>query len=369
MKKLLQKISPKRFGDYWKKIRKSKKLDKNLVFISDEFIKSKSYQMVSNQWHIYNISHYKSLIEENISKLGISIFGHYHNFFHLEQNLLKNLFNSINLDEVKLTKSNILKRHKGLNLQENITHNYLLLLLFYNLKKTKYFKFLRYLKDRTYLEYGNPFIHLDNYKISSDKIISLFDLEYIEKIVDLKKKKILEIGAGSGRTSDCIMSVRKCSNYTICDIPPAIYLSYRRLKIRFPKKKINLLINENNEKNLLKRINQSDISFIFPHQLELIKKKTFDITIAIDCLHEMDKKTLEYYFRNISLLSDNIYFSIWKKIKNWYSGGLLRKTENLNFDNRDYPIPKKWKLKMKKELRFPSNFYGVGYYIPKNIKK
>tara|TARA_Y100000591_G_C21791349_1_gene676728 strand:- start:1203 stop:1433 length:231 start_codon:yes stop_codon:yes gene_type:complete len=57
--------------------------------------------------------------------------------------------------------------------------------------------------------------------------------------------------------------------------------------------------------------------------------------------------------------------NFWKKIKNWYSGSVLKKTERLNFDDNDYPIPKTWKLKFKKELRFPASFYGIGYYISK----
>ena len=80
MKKLIQKIYPKRFGNFWKKIKKNKKINKDLVFISDEFIRSDSYSMVSNQWHIYNIYHYKTLLENKTSELGTSIFGHYHNF-------------------------------------------------------------------------------------------------------------------------------------------------------------------------------------------------------------------------------------------------------------------------------------------------
>ena len=146
------------------------------------------------------------------------------------------------------------------------------------------------------------------------------------------------------------MSIRKCSQYTICDIPPAIFLSYKRLKLRFPKKKIKLLIDENNPENLVKKIKDSDISFIFPHQIELIKNKIYDITIAIDCFHEMDQQTLKYYFKHISVISNQIYFSVWKKIKNWYSGGLLKKTEKLNFDDNDYPIPKTWKLKNQKRV-------------------
>ena len=367
MKKLIQKIFPKRFGSYWQKIKKNPRLDKELILISEEFIKSKSYSMVSNQWHIYNISHYKTLAENDPQKFGTTIFGHYHNFFYLDRSLLKNLYRFINHKKVQKIKTNILKTHEGLNLNEIINHNYLLLLLFYNLKKTKYFKFIKLLKNKTYLNYGNPYIEIDNLKITSDKIISLFDLEYIEKLGNLKKKNILEIGAGSGRTSDCVMSVRNCSQYTICDIPPAIFLSYKRLRSSFPQKKITLLIDENDPKKLIKKIKSSDISFIFPHQLELITEKFYDITIAIDCLHEMDHETLKYYFKNISLISNKVYFSIWKKVKNWYSGGFLKKTEKLDFDDNDYPIPKKWRLKIKKELRFPSSFYGVGYTIPKKF--
>ena len=368
MKKLIQKIYPKRFGNFWKKIKKNKKINKDLVFISDEFIRSDSYSMVSNQWHIYNIYHYKTLLENKTSELGTSIFGHYHNFFHLDKNLVKNLFRAINDKEIQKVKLNILKKHKDLNLEENINHNFLLLLLFNNLKKTKYFKFLKNLKDKTYLSHGNPYITINTFKVTSDKIISLFDLENIEKLTNIKGKRILEIGAGSGRTADCIMSIRNCSCYTICDIPPAIFLSYKRLKSRFPQKKIKLLIDENDPKNLIKKIKENEISFIFPHQINLIKKKIYDITIAIDCFHEMDQKTLKYYFKNTSVISNRIYFSIWKKIKNWYSGGILKKTERLNFDDNDYPIPKNWKLKFKKELRFPASFYGIGYNIfKKNI--
>ncbi len=237
MKKFIQKIYPQRFGSFWKKIRNTKKLDKDLIFMSDEFIKSESYKMVSNQWHIYNIYHYKILLENNLSKLGTSIFGYYLNFFYLDNFLIKNLFKNVDDKKVQKIKTNILKIHKDCNLKDNISYNYLLLLLFYNLKKTKYFKYLKNLNDKTYLDYGNPFINIDGFKITSDKITSLFDLEYIEKLTKLKNKNILEIGAGSGRTSDCIISIGKCANYTICDIPPAIFLSFKRLKKSFPKKK------------------------------------------------------------------------------------------------------------------------------------
>ena len=63
-----------------------------------------------------------------------------------------------------------------------------------------------------------------------------------EKILDtfegVKINKILEIGAGSGRTSEAILSIKKDTKYIICDIHPAIYITYKRLKIAIHNKKI-----------------------------------------------------------------------------------------------------------------------------------
>ncbi len=130
-----------------------------------------------------------------------------------------------------------------------------------------------------------------------DKIVSLFDLEKISKFIQLQSvNNILEIGAGSGRLSECIItnysSVKK---YVICDIPPALYISYKRIKLGFPNKKVSLLISNNKQEALNNELRNNDISFIFPHQLSLINKKLFNLTAAIDCFHEMDRKTISVF--------------------------------------------------------------------------
>ena len=84
----------------------------------------------------------------------------------------------------------------------------LCLLLFENLKLSKCFKYLKNLDDKTYCGFEHPFIQIDDYKISSDKIISLFDFEKISAFYNLNEKnKVLEIGAGSGRLCECILSI------------------------------------------------------------------------------------------------------------------------------------------------------------------
>ena len=111
----------------------------------------------------------------------------------------------------------------------------------------------------------------------------------------------------------------------MCDIAPAIYLSYKRLKLAFPDKIITLLIDINNNVELEEKIEKSDIIFIFPHQLELLSKKSIDLIMAIDCMHEMDKDTIQYYFKSFNHITKNFYLSIWDKTDVPYSKNILKK--------------------------------------------
>ena len=73
---LIRKLFPQRFDKFWKKIDQSK-FSNELVKITNSFLNSKSYRSVSNQWHVYNISHYRSLLKNSTKKLGTELFNHY----------------------------------------------------------------------------------------------------------------------------------------------------------------------------------------------------------------------------------------------------------------------------------------------------
>ncbi len=352
------------FKKFWKKNKSSKNFDKDLKFITEVFIKSSSYDFVSKQWQKLNINDYKTIKEHGLTKYGSKISTHYFTFAEFQDEHLENLL-SKKFDQKKIKlNSNIFKKQKEFNYKYSINYNILCLLLFEKLKKSKVFNKLKLLKDNTFLDSEYPFIRIENHNITTDKIVSLFDYEYINNFKSLKKKlKVMEIGAGAGRVAECLLSINNKLKYTICDIPPSIFISYKRLKKSFPKKKIKLLIDENNQEKLVKNLKNNDISFILPHQLDLIKDFYFDISLAIDCLHEMDKKTINSYFNSISKNSKYFYFSIWQKTKNWDSKSFLKKTERLDFNKGDYLIPEKWKKTFKKKLVFPSNQIALGYKV------
>ncbi len=367
IKKIYKKIFPKKFGNFWNTIKDNKNIDNDLRFISESFINSDSYKYVSNQWHLYNIISYNSLINSGLNNYGSEISTHYFTFKDYENNHLNNLFKDKDSSLNNLN-VNIFKKHKNFNFKESILYNSLCTLMYENLKSTNYYKYLKFLKDETFLGYNDPYININDEKISTDKINSLFDFEKIDSFYNFNENDhILEIGSGSGRFSDCILSIKKNLNYTICEIPPSMYISYKRLKKSFPNKKIEILINCNSNENIMEKIKKNNISLIFPHQLNFIKEKFFNLTIAIDCLHEMDKKTLKRYFNNINTISEKMYFSILEKTKNWNSAGIIKKTERLNFNKNDYPIPDSWNNIFKEYLKFPSNYIGVGYDIKDSL--
>ena len=364
LRRFYNKIFPERFGPYWKKIEKNSKLDADIRYITNTFIKSESYKYVSNFWHILNKANYRSLINEGFDGYGTNISNSYFTFNYFKDEYLPNCFSKLeNVNEINL-KAEIFKKQKNFNYKESCIYNYLCLLLFENLKKTKYFDYLHKLKDETYLGFSDPFIKIDGINVSTDKLISLFDLEKINSFKKLEGiNTLLEIGSGSGRLSECILTFHNKINYVICDIPPAIYISYKRLKLAFPNKKISLLLDNNDKESLTQKIKNNDISFIFPHQLKFINSKYFDIILAVDCLHEMDKEIQNLYFSFVDNLTKNFYFSIWNKTKNHYSKSLFKKTERLDFNKGDYAIPKNWENIFKENLIFPSNYLGLGYNI------
>ena len=56
--------------------------------------------------------------------------------------------------------------------------------------------------------------------------------------------KILEIGAGSGRTSEVFITLNENLNYVICDIPIASVIAFQKIKKSFPNKKISNAIRD-----------------------------------------------------------------------------------------------------------------------------
>ncbi|MDC0417669.1 putative sugar O-methyltransferase [Candidatus Pelagibacter sp.] len=347
---------------YWLKNKTSFDLDNELKKMIDFFIQSKSYELMSNYWNYLNIKNLKQIKEQNIENYSTTIARNYYTWIDVSNDNIKQSILNVQNDFIS-EKVNLYKKQINLSYTDSMKHNNLTYLLYLNLKKLDLLDKLNYLSDEGYLTYNDPFLEINENNISQDKINSIFDYDNINKFSSFTdKKNILEIGAGSGRTSQAILTFNKDLKYTICDIPPALFISYERLKNVFRNKKIGLLYSLN-EDELINEIKNYDISFIMPHQLNFFKNKNFDLTIAIDCIHEMDIETIKKYFYNINRFSKLFYFSVWKKTIVPFSGIFRSYSNNLDYFSNDYQIPKNWEKIYEKDLIFPSNFISSGYQI------
>ena len=352
------------FKRFWSKNSNNSSIEKNLKEITDLFINSESYNFVSNYWNYLNIKNFKQIINHGgIKNYANTIAKNYYYLDRFEDKDIKQTCEKIKNDLINF-KFNLFKKQEYLNYGESIHYNTVIALLYLNLKKKRIFEKLKDLSDEGYLGFNDPFLEIDNVNLTTDKINALFDYEKIDKFVKLQNiKSILEIGAGSGRTSQAIMTFNQDLRYIISDIPPAIFISYTRLKKTFPDKKIKFLFKYKNEKSLMDEINNNDISFIFPHQMKDIQNKFIDLTLAIDCIHEMDKKTIKNYFHQINKFSNLFYFSVWKKTIVPYSGTFTKTSNQLDYYSRDYPIPDNWKKTFEEDLIYPSNLISAGFEL------
>ena len=144
-------------------------------------------------------------------------------------------------------------------------------------------------------------------------------------------------------------------NYTIVDIPPALFLCQSNLINTFENKKIFKYRNFKNFKDIKKEFISSDIRFLSPEQLTLIPNKFFDLSVAIDCLHEINKVQVEWYFSEFNRLSKNLFFKCqnnqWATFeKNKYS-----------IDN--YPVKNNWLKIIHEKCYIPNGYFNAIYKI------
>ena len=319
---------------------------------------SKSHNWSSKFWKRLIINHL-NLITNNKTNFGEQhIFKEYFTFTYFNEELISDIVSSLKSDNSKLN-SNIFKKQRYFSYADSINHNIILYLLYLNIKKKKIFKlFVKKSKGKKLL-LNKPSITIEGCNVSQDSLNSLYEYEKILKIIDkLKNKKnfILEIGSGSGRTAQTVLLLKEKIKYVIVDIPPALYISYSNTKKLFPNKKI-FLAYKKNQKELMNEINKNDVTYIFPHQIEMLPEKMFDISIAIDCLHEMEEKIVKKYMLNFERVSNSLYFKVWE---NATLPNSFFKNYSVHNEN-DYFVKKSWKKIFKEKCVFPSNYYQLGY--------
>ena len=351
---------------FWKKISKEN-FDNDLINLINSYVNSKSYDFSSKFWNILNIRHINQIKDLGIENFATTVAMSYFTFIVYDDKKIEKLIEFIKINNINSRdySYHIYKKQINIDLTHSINHNVLLNLLYAYVKHTKLDRYLPILEKNNFLIDKVPNIEINNNLLTQDKLNSIIEFENIEKFLRTIKSSnlnILEIGAGSGRTTETLISLlseSKQIKYIIVDIPPALYINYLRMKNNYKNKNIHVCYDINNENDFKKVFEDNDIILMLPHHLDYLKSKTFDITIAIDCLHEMDKKIIKYYMDKIDIISKNLYFKVWNETYLAYSFNNHLKAK----DRKSYFIKNKWELISQENCIFPSNYIETIYKI------
>ena len=340
---------------FWTKLDK-KNLPADLIETFNLYLNSPSYNWSSKFWHHVIMLHLDLIASGKHKNYETIMAKHYFTWTEINEDLIKDSCKEVQNNKINL-KVNLFKKQKNLNWADSINHNLILLLLYENLKSRKVFKYLNKIKRNNSIVENS--LDIDGLEITQDNLNSLYEYEKIESLfnkIKSTKKFFLEVGAGAGRTSKVILSLNDNAKYVIADLPPAINVSFKNIKASFPNKKIKKCFDLD-EKNLNIELKENDILFIFPHQIKFFPKKTFDISLAIDCLHEMEKKIIKDYMTNFERVSQILYFKVWE-----YAGLPYSFYQHYSVhEKKDYFIKDHWKEHMKARCKYPSEYFELAY--------
>lgn len=186
---------------------------------------------------------------------------------------------------------------------------------------------------------GGPLpVHLGGRLISQDLANTSLEVAAIRRALGGRRpRRVLEIGAGYGRTAFALLALFPEASYTIVDIPPALDISRWYLEALYPDR---------------------DLAFVDAGDSERLPDAGFDLALSISSLQEMLPAEIERYLRLVdrTTRAGIVYL---KQRAEWHNPDDRLTTR---FD--DYPIPERWRLLDRRAAPVQTSFTEAAWEIP-----
>ncbi len=208
---------------------------------------------------------------------------------------------------------------------------------------------------------GNPIvIAAGGQRFSQDLANSLIEYYSISESVDFANvSRVLEIGGGYGRNAFVILRLNPDIRVTMLDIPPALYLAQRYLSSVFKDRRVFRAREFSRYAEVKDELEAASIVFLMPHQLALMPKGSFDLSINISSFGEMDAKQVKWYFKQLERVTGgHFYFKQWHTSNNVFDGVV--------FEQGDYPYPKTWTQVYSRPCSVQREFFEAMYKAGKS---
>lgn len=357
---LVQRLNKKQdneegFELWWKEFSEKKPLPRELVSMVDYFITTTSFQRSSKYWNWLNKKNIEQIADQGYENFKQTVAANYFTWLGgLDTDYAQNLVEKSGQIQINVPLKELLKKHANFSLQNSVLFNIITVLLLDYVIKNGGGKYVDLLEEPS--EGNPPFLNFKGKRMSQDILNSILEYLSISDGCDVGKvHSVLEIGAGSGRTSFCLLKLIPAVKYIVVDIPPALFISQRYLSSVCKDKKVFAFRPFKFFGEVEDEFTASDIVFLMPDQLDLLPDKIIDLFLAIDCLHEMKREQVELYFNHVDRLANHFFFKCWQKTKVPFDG--------VAYAFEDYPVKERWTRVYKRRCKVPSTYFEAFYDI------
>ncbi len=167
-------------------------------------------------------------------------------------------------------------------------------------------------------------------------------------------KRTLEIGGGYGRDAFVVMKLNPRIQYTLVDIPPALWIAQRYLSSVFPERRVFPVRDFQSYAEVAAEMDRASVVFLLPHQLELMPDRRYDLSMNISSFGEMQQEQIASYFRTLErVTAGHFYMKQWKVAQNDF--------DNLALTEENYPVGRNWKKIYSRQCAVQTAFFEALY--------
>ncbi len=316
----------------------------------------------SEYWRVLNAKNIRQLVEDGFGNFKQTVALNYFTFLEStpQQEVLKQ---NLSAETQSWARAQVVDApvHALFGAERSRAFNFMTFLLFRFLKQQVGDELLAGLAEPLV---GNPpAVLIDGRPVTQDLANSTLEFDSVRSGI-LERggqelwdsiERVLELGAGYGRTGYAFLKLKPGVKYVIADIPPALYVSQRYLSEVFPDKKVFRFREFSDFETVRAEFERADIAFVMPEQLRLLPQNAIDLFMAIDCLHEMTPPQIDSYFSTADRLARFFYFTCRKTIAVAYDGIIL--------EEKDYPVRSHWRRLFQRSRRVQQDYFEAEFEL------
>ena len=320
-----------------------------------------SLSHLSSCWQVLGFKNFNQLLRDGYRNFKRTVGSSYFNFL-VQTGDEQIAFLEKNLSESERKKcaeaAAAMKDDPTFEWHDQRAYRYFVMLLWTYARKADVNRYLNRLIEP---EEGNPLVvPFNGERASQDLANSVLEYYSMTEVVDFDKcKRVLEIGGGYGRDAYVIMGLNPQIQYTMVDIPPALWIAQRYLSSVFPKKKVFSVRDFHSYDEVRDEMERASIVFLLPHQIKMLPAKSFDLTLNISSFGEMQPQQIRTYLEQLENITDgHFYMKQWKVSQNAF--------DNLSLTEASYPFSPTWQKIYSRTCKVQSAFFESAYRTAKS---